>query len=127
MRFWISLKYLAHNTWEYDNARETLSCPSPDPYTMHATHLDKSMFEGLSYAHSHARCVFISCDYCDSFDHVVDICPLLGRPHRLEALAAFNREIYLQSLLKTDLSLGSPTPETRSCDDFDVRSEASIP
>jgi len=52
---------------------------------------------------------------------------LLGRPHILEALIAFNREIYLQSLLKTDLSLGSPIPKVRSFDDSDVRSEASIP
>ena len=73
---------------------------------------------GLSCEYSHISCALDSCDYCDSFDYDVDIYPLLGRPHRLEALVAFSREIYLQSLLKTDL---------RSCDDFDVRSEASIP
>jgi len=42
-------------------------------------------------------------------------------------LAAFNRELYLCNLLKTDLSLGSSTSEARFYDDFDVRSEASIP
>jgi len=42
---------------------------------------------------------------------------LLGRLHKLEALATFAWEIYLQSLLKIGL---------RPCDDFDVRSEASI-
>jgi len=33
----------------------------------------------------------------------------------------------LRSLLKTDLSLGSPTPEGRSYEDCDVWSEAPIP
>ena len=42
---------------------------------------------------------------------------MLGRPHRLKALATLNREIYLQSLLKTYL---------RSCENFDGRSEAWI-
>ena len=63
---------------------------------MHATPPDESQFKGISYGHSHAPCESASYDYCDSFDHDVDTCPLLGRPHRLEALAAFNREIYLQ-------------------------------
>ena len=81
--------------WEYDNARETFSHPSPDPYMMHATSLNESRFEDISYERYHTPCAPISCDYYDSFDQDVDICPLLGRPHRLEALAAFNREIYL--------------------------------
>lgn len=85
---------------------------------MYATSLHESQIEGISYEHSHTPCALVSCDYCDSFGHDVDTCPLLGGPHRLGALVAFNREIYLQSLLKTDL---------RSYDDFDVRSEASIP
>ena len=42
-------------------------------------------------------------------------------------MVAFNRELYLHSLLKTDLTLGSSTPEVGSCDDFDVRSKAPIP
>ena len=94
---------------------------------IHATPLDKSQFGGIFYAHSRIPCVHISCDYCDFFNHDVDICPLLGRPHRLEASASLNRELYLCSLLKIELSLGSPTLEVRSCDDFDVRNEAPIP
>jgi len=125
MRFGISLS-MAHDTWEYDNARETFSHPSPDPYMMHYIPLDEGQFVGISYEHSHTPYASISCDYCDFFYHDVNTCPLLGRPHRLEALAVFNREISLQSLLKAYLSLGSPALEARSCDDFDVRSEASI-
>jgi len=52
---------------------------------------------------------------------------LLGRSHRLEALTVFNRELYWHTLLRTRLSLGSPTPEVSSYDDFDVRSEELIP
>lgn len=84
---------------------------------MHATPLFESQIESISYEYSYAPCAPISCDYCDAFDHDVDTCPLFGRPHRLEALAALNREIYFRSLLQTDL---------RSCDDFGGRSEASI-
>jgi len=109
---------LAHDTWEYDNARETFSCPSPDPYMMHAIPLFESQIKGISYEHSYNPCASILCDYCDSFDHDIDTSSLLGRPHILEAPATFNREIYLQSLLKTDL---------RSSDDLNVMSEASIP
>ena len=71
-------EYLAHDTWEYDNAREIYSFPSPDPYMMHATPLFESQIEGISYGHSHAPCASVSYDYCDSFDHDVDICPFLG-------------------------------------------------
>ena len=53
-------------------------------------------------------------------------CPLIARPHRLEALVAFNRELYLHSLLKTDLSLGPPILEVRSCEAFGGKSEALI-
>ena len=109
---------MAYDTWEYDNAREIFSHPSPNLYMMHATLLFESKIEGISYEHSHTSCVPVSCDYCDSFDHNVDTCPLFGIPHRLEALVAFNKEIYLQSLLKTD---------GRSCEDFDIRSETPIP
>ena len=97
-------EYLADDTWEYENARETFNLPSPDPYVVHATPFDKSQFEGISYEHSHTPSAPISYDYCYSFDHDVDTFPLLSRPHRLQALAAFNREFYLQSLLKIDLS-----------------------
>ena len=82
---------------------------------MHAISLDKSQFGGISYCHSHTPCAPISCDSFDSFGHDVDTCPLLSRPHRLDALAAFNRDIYLQSLLEKNL---------RSCEDFDIRNEA---
>jgi len=81
----------------------------------------------LSYEHSCTPCAPILYDYYDSYDHDVDTSSLLSRAHRLEALASFNREIYLQNLLKTDLSLDSSTPKASSCDDFDVRSEALIP
>ena len=64
---------------------------------MHATPLDGCQFGGLSYELSHAPCAAISYDCYDAFD--IDSCSLLGRPHRLEALAAFNKDIYLQSLL----------------------------
>ena len=46
--------------------------------------------------------------------------------HILEALATFNREHYLHNLLKNDPSLRSSTPEVRSCEDIDVRSETPI-
>jgi len=124
---WDFFEYLAHDTWEYDNANETFSHPIPDPYMMHATPVDEIQIGGICYEDSHTPCAPISCYYCDSFDHDVDTYPLLRRPHRLEALASFNREIYLQSLLNTDLSLGPPTPEARSCDEFDIRSEVFIP
>ena len=94
---------MAYETWEYDNARETFSHPIRDPCVMHVTPLDESKF--------HTPYVPTSYDYCDFFDHDVDICPQLGRPHILEALAALNRELYLRSLHKTDLSLGSSTPK----------------
>ena len=45
----------------------------------------------------------------------------------MKALVAYNMELYLYSLHKTNLSLGSPTPKVCSCEDFDVRSGASIP
>ena len=75
----------------------------------------------ISYEHSHTKYVPIS------FDHDVDTCPLLGSPHISEGLAAFNRELYLCSLLNTNFSLGSSTLEVRFCDDLDVRSQAPIP
>jgi len=34
---WDLFEYLAHDTWEYDNARETFSHTSLDTYMMHAT------------------------------------------------------------------------------------------
>ena len=76
---------------------------------------------------AYTLCVPISCNYHDSFDHDVDTCPLLGREYILEAFVAFNRDLYLHTLLKTNLSLDSSTPEARSCDDFNVRSETLIP
>jgi len=103
-KIWDFFEYLAHNTSEYDNARETYSFPSSNPYMMQATPLFESQSDGIAYEHSHAPCALMSCDYCDAFDHDIDKCPLLGRPHILDALAPFNREIYLQSLLQTDLS-----------------------
>ena len=94
---------------------------------MHGTSLYESQIGGISYEHSHTLCVPVSCDYCDFIDHDVNTCPLLGRPHRIEELATFNREICLQNLLQTDLRLRSPAPKARSYDDFDVRNEPSIP
>lgn len=102
---WNFFEYLAHDTWEYDNARETFCHPILDPYMMHSTPLDESQIEGICYEHSHSPCAHIACDYYGSFDYDVDTCPLLCRPHRLGALTTFNREMYLQILLKTDLSL----------------------
>jgi len=93
---------------------------------MHVTPLDESQLEGVSYEHFYTPCVPISCDCYNSFDHNADSCPLLGRPHRLEALAALNRELYLYDLFNINLSLGSPTHVVGSCGDFDVRSEAPI-
>jgi len=49
MKFGIFLKYLAHDTQEYDNARETSSHPIPDPYVMHVIPLDENLFGGISY------------------------------------------------------------------------------
>ena len=83
---WDFFEYLAHKTWEYDNARVAFSYLIPDLCVMHATPLDKSQFGVTSYEHSHTPCVPISCDYYDSFYYDVDTCPLLGRPHRLGSL-----------------------------------------
>ena len=94
---------------------------------MHVTPLDESQFVSISYEYSHTTYVPVSCDYYDSFDYNVDTCPLLGRSKRLEALTVFNRELYLHSLLNTNFTLASSTPEAMSCDDFDVRSKAPIP
>jgi len=124
---WDFFEYWARDTWQCDNARETFSHPIPDPYVMHIIPLDESQFGAISYRHPHTPYAPPSCDYCDFFDHDVDSRLLLGRPHRLEALAAFNRKLYLHNLLKTNLSLSSHTSEVRSCEDFDVRSEAPIP
>jgi len=93
---------------------------------MHATSLYESQFRHMSYELSHIPCAPVSYNYCYSFDYDVCTCLLLGRPCRLEALAAFSVDINLQSLLKTNLSLGFPTPKARSCDGLVVRSEASI-
>jgi len=93
----------------------------------HATPLYESQFGGISYEHTHTPCVPVLSDCCNSFDHDVVSWPLLDRPHRLEALVAFHRELYLHNLLKTDPSLRSPTPEVRSCEDFGAGSEALIP
>jgi len=71
-------------------------------------------------------CLF-SYDYCYSFDHDVNSFPLFGRLHRLEILASFNRELHSRNLIKTNLSLGSPTPKVRICEDFDIRSVTSLP
>ena len=91
---WNFFEYFTY-MWEYDNARETFTHPSPDLYTEHFTPLDESQFGGISYDHSHTSCAPVSYDWRYSFHHDVDICPLLGRPHRLEALAASNRKINL--------------------------------
>jgi len=61
---------------------------------MYVTSLDESQFGDISYEHDDTPCVPISCDYCDSLDHDVDSCPQLGRPHRLDALVTFNRELF---------------------------------
>ena len=83
----------------------------------------RDRFRVISSEHSHTPCVHISCDYCDSFEHDDSTCPLLSIPHRSEALVAFNRELCLHSLHKTNLSLGSSKPEAWSCDQFDVSCE----
>jgi len=46
MKFGISnfFEYLAHNTWEYENAGGIFSHAILDPYVMHATPLDESQF-----------------------------------------------------------------------------------
>ena len=93
---------------------------------MHSLPLDEDQFGGISYEYSHTPYDLVLCDYCDSFDHDVDTCPLLGRPHRLETLASLNRELHLRCLLKIDLSLGFTILEARSCDDFDAGSDAPI-
>ena len=123
---WDFFECLAHEIWEYENARETFSHPTSSPYVRHARPLDKSQFRRICYEHFHTPCGHVSCDYCDSFDHDVNTCPLLGRPHRLEALATLNRELYLHSSLQTNLSLGSFTSGVRSSEDFDVRSETLL-
>ena len=41
-KIWSFFEYLAHDTWEYENARETFSLLIPDPYMMHVALLDES-------------------------------------------------------------------------------------
>jgi len=43
---WDFLEYLAHDTWEYNNAKETFSHTILDPYMMHSISLDESQFGG---------------------------------------------------------------------------------
>jgi len=95
VKIWDFFECMAHEMWEDDNTRETFSHPIPDPYMIHVMPLDESQFGGISYDHSHTSCAPVSYDWRYSFHHDVDICPLLGRPHRLEALAASNRKINL--------------------------------
>jgi len=64
---WDFFEYFAHDSWEYENARETFILPISDLHVMHATPLDKSQFEGISYEHSHTPCSPVSYDYCYSF------------------------------------------------------------
>jgi len=78
---------LAHDTWEYDNARGTFSPSIPDPYMMHCPPSNESQIRGISYEHSHAPCAPVSCDYCYSFDYDIDTYLSLSRQDRLEALA----------------------------------------
>jgi len=85
---WDFFEYLAQDSWECENARETFSHPSLDSYMMYVTSLDESQIEDVSYKHSHTLCAPISCDCCDFFNHDVDTCPLLGRPDKLGALAS---------------------------------------
>jgi len=80
----------------------------------------------IFWAPSYAMCFYFIWLMC-SFDHEVDTCPLLARPHWLKALVALNRELYFRSLLKTDLCLRSSSPKARSCDDSNIRREAPIP
>jgi len=82
---------------------ETFSHPILNRYVMYVTASDENQFAGISYEHSYTSRVLISYDYCGLFEHDLDSCPLLDRPHRLEALAAFNRELYLHNLLKINL------------------------
>lgn len=79
---WDFFQYLAHDTQEYNNARETFGHPTPDPYMMHATPLVDSQIGGINYEHSHTPCDPVSCDQCDFFDYDDDTCPLRGRPYR---------------------------------------------
>ena len=90
---WDFFKYLAHDTWEYENARGIFSHHIPNPYVMHAMPLAESQFGGTSYEHPHTLCVVVSCDSCYYFDYDVDSFPLFGQTQRLEALTAFNREL----------------------------------
>ena len=118
---------MGDDTWEYGNTRVIFSHPIYDPCVIHATPLDKSQFRGVSYEHPHTTCALVSCDYCHSFDYHVDSYPLLGRPCRLEALIAFNRELHLLNSLKSDPGYGYPILEVRSYEDLDVRSETPLP
>ena len=54
---WNFFNYLAHETQENENARETFSHPIPYPFMMHAALLDESHFAYISYEHSHTPCV----------------------------------------------------------------------
>jgi len=45
---------------------------------MHVIPLSESQFWDISYEHTHAPSVLVSCEYYDSFDHDVDSRPVLG-------------------------------------------------
>jgi len=76
---WNFYEYWTHEIWKYENIREVISHPIPNPYMMHVIQLDENQFGEISYEYSHTLYVPISCDYCDLFDHDVDTCLLLGR------------------------------------------------
>ena len=97
MKFGISLNIWLMTLGEYDNASETFSHSIRNPYAIHVAPLDKSLFRGIFYEHSHTPCAATSCDYCNFSNNEVDSCLLLGRPHRLQALVAFNGELYLHN------------------------------
>jgi len=78
--------------------------------------LDEGQFRGNSYEHPHAPCVAISCDYYYSFYSNINSCPLLSRLQRLTLLTPSKRVCYLIDILKTNLNLGSPTPNTTKRD-----------
>ena len=91
---WDFFEYLAHDTWEYDNAGEIFSHPSPDLSMIHSIPLDESHFGGTSYEHSHSPCIPVSCDYCDFFDYEVDTVDHTNKRHWLPLIRRFISKVY---------------------------------
>lgn len=71
---WDFFEYLAHDTWEYENAKGTFSHHILDFYEIHLKPLDESKFRN-TLKPFYTPCAHVSCDYCYSSKQDVDSSP----------------------------------------------------